>query len=875
MRKIVLLLIVFYSLALAKKDTVKPDSIITSRITEVINIDGILSEEAWQKLPVVSDFTQREPDEGEPPTQQTQVRIGYDDNNLYIGARMYDSSPDSIVARLSRRDDWQESDAFGFYIDPYLDHRSGFYFVLNAAGTYFDGVMLNDDWDDDSWDGVWEGKVRIDNEGWTAEMRIPLSQLRFQEKEEYLWGVNFRRYITRNRENDFVAFTPRNGSGFVSRFPVLRGITNISPTKQVEILPYVRNKSEYLQTEAGSPFDKASRFKPGLGADVKIALSHNLTLDATINPDFGQVEVDPAVVNLSDVETFFEEKRPFFIEGSQIFSFGRGGSRSNWSFNWGNPNFFYSRRIGRAPQGSLPDHDYASVPDGTSIIGAAKLSGKIGEGWNIGMLNAVTMREYAELDNEGNRFEAEVEPATYYGVMRAQKEFDKGFQGLGFIGTGTHRFFKDERLKNDLNEDALVLGTDGWTFLDKNRVWVLTGWLGMSHLRGSKERITNLQRSSIHYLQRPDAENYSLDSNATSMTGYAGRFMLNKQKGNFYLNSAIGFIDPRFDVNDLGFIWRGNVVNGHVAGGYKWTKPVGMSRYSQLNFSIFGSTDFDNNITFAGIWHGGFTQFMNYCWVNWNIAFNPETISNRTTRGGPLMKQLGGVELNLWTGTDNSKEWSIQAGTNNYFSKNGGRFHRFEIETEWKPSANLTLRFSPEFVYDQTEAQYVAAIADPTARHTFGKRYLFARLYQRTLAASLRLNWTFTPELSLQVYVQPLFSSGDYTRFKELAKPRSFDFNNFNDANQNGTNYTVDPDGNGPASTISWSDPDFNFKSVRGNAVLRWEYMPGSTLYFAWTQSRFDYENVGLFQFRKSFDRVWETQPDNIFMVKATYWLSI
>ncbi|UCE19186.1 MAG: carbohydrate binding family 9 domain-containing protein, partial [Gemmatimonadota bacterium] len=567
------------------------------RLSEEVIVDGVLSESVWHNGYCITEFTQREPDEWAEATEKTEVRIAYDDDALYVGARMYDSAPDSIIARLGRRDQWPSADFFRFYIDPYYDRRSGFYFGLNAAGTCDDGILYNDEWSDDSWDGVWEGKVNIDELGWTAEMRIPYSQLRFQKKDTYVWGINFRRCIERKHEHAYVVFVPTDGSGFVSRFVDLVGIDNINPARQMEILPYSRLKAEYVPADPDDPFNDGSRYPPDVGADFKIGLGNNLTLDATINPDFGQVEVDPAVINLGDVETFYSEKRPFFIEGSSIFEFGYGGSRNFWSFNWSGPEFFYSRRIGRRPQGSLPDHDWVQVPEGTQILGATKLSGKIGNNWNVGTLLALTARENAKLDTSGHTFRTEVEPLTYYGVARAQKEMNEGKQGLGFISTLSKRMFEDARLKDDFNGAAGTFGIDGWTFLDAEKMWVITGWAGMTHVSGSMQRMLSLQESSRHYFQRPDASHVNLDSSATSMTGYAGRILVNKQKGNIIFNSALGVIDPKFDLNDMGFMWRTDVINGHLGGGYKWTKPGKYTRYVSLIGAVFQNYDYGWNNT--------------------------------------------------------------------------------------------------------------------------------------------------------------------------------------------------------------------------------------------------------------------------------------
>ncbi len=823
------------------------------RLTEAIAVDGVLSEAVWQNGSGISQFKQRDPNENAEPTEKTIVHVAYDDAALYVAARMFDSAPDSIIARLGRRDAQLTSDMFGFFVDPYYDRRSGFYFSLNAAGTMYDGVLYNDEWDDDSWDGVWEGKVKIDEHGWTAEMRIPYSQLRFQKKEQLVWGVNFRRDIARRNERNYLVFTPKNGSGFVSRFVDLVGIANIAPPRRIEALPYITSKAEYLQHSPNDPFNDGSNYTPGVGADFKIGLGNNLTLDATVNPDFGQVEVDPAVVNLSDVETFFQEKRPFFIEGANIFSFGHGGARSNWGFNWGNPSFFYSRRIGRAPQGSAPAADYLDSPLGTTILGAAKLTGKIANSWNVGMLHGLTAREHAKLQTAGQESRSEVEPMTYYGVTRAQKEFHEGRQGLGFLSTFAQRKFDDGRLRDEINSNALGLGVDGWTFLDKEKMWVVNGWTGLTRVAGNETRLLALQRNPRHYFQRPDAGHVKVDSAATSLMGFAGRFALNKQKGNIMFNSALGFIDPKFDVNDLGFIWRNDVINAHVAGGYKWTKPGKVVRSAQMLGALFQSHDFDGNKIWSGVWQSGFFEFLNYYSVQYNFAYNPQTVSNRRTRGGPLTLNPRGWETGLFINSDSRKAWVFGLSTFGYVQPNYAWDRNLGIDIEWKPSANVSVSLSPSVLWNHEFAQYVDQIEDEQFTPTFGNRYIFAELDQTEFSAGIRLNWTFTPRLSLQFYGQPLISSGDYHDYKQLARAKSFDFTPF---------------------ATDRSD-DFNFKSFRGNAVLRWEYFPGSTLYFVWTQSRADFEDNGEFRFNRSVDRLVDTRPENIFLIKASYWLGL
>lgn len=846
------------------------------RLTGNIVLDGVLNEPVWHGDTSSIRFTQREPIEGGSPSQKTRVVLAYDDAALYVGARMEDEAPDSIIARLGRRDAQTSSDRFTLYIDAYHDRRSGFYFGLNAAGTQYDGVLFNDDWDDDSWDGVWEGKVSIDQQGWTAEIRVPFSQLHFQDASSHIWGFNCSRDIPRNNERDFIVFTPKNGSGFVSRFVDLTGIENITPPRQIEILPYVTTRAEYLQHDAGDPFKTGSKYVPRFGADLKLGLGSNLTLNATINPDFGQVEIDPAVVNLSDVETNFNEKRPFFVEGSTIFNFGQGGANNNWNFNFPWIEFLYTRRIGRGPQGTIASVDYADIPAGTDILGAAKLTGKLGDNWNIGAIQALTGREYADVQTSGVRSRVEVEPMTYYGVTRAMKDFNQGSQAVGFLSTAAVRNFRDDRLRDEINKDAETFGIDGWTFLDTGKTWVLTGWTMLSRLSANPTRLVNIQRSSAHYFQRPDADHLGVDSSRTSLTGYAARFRLNKQKGNFYMNAAVGVVDPKFDVNDVGFMFRTDLINTHVVASYRWTEPGSFYRYIELGGAAFRSYDFGGNKIWDGLFHFGYIEFPNFYSIDWNYAYNPEAVNNRRTRGGPLTINSPGYQIGIFSRSDRNRNIVANAGWNIYQADYNRTWDLF-AGLEWRPAANISMELSPEVQYNFEKSHYIHGLDDSLAAITFGRRYVFAELHQTTVSAGIRLNWTFTPKLSLQMYLQPLISAGAYDHFKQLARPGTYDFTVYgeNGSTFDSQNLVADPDGPGGASPDTLSNPDFNFKSIRANVVLRWEYFSGSTLYLVWTQSRSDVEDVGSLQFNHSINRLIETRPDNIFMAKFSYWWSL
>ena len=847
-----------------------------ARVAGRVTLDGVLAEAAWTNVHPVSDFTQRAPLEGAPATERTEVRILFDNDALYVGARMYDRSPDSVRAQLARRDRIISSDRFIIFLDCYHDRRTGFYFGINAAGTLYDGTLYNDDWDSDTWDGVWEGAVSRDSLGWSAELRIPYSQLRFQTQKSRVWGVNFKREIARRSEMDYLVRTPSNGSGFVSRFGDLVGIDQVSPPPRLEILPYVTTRAEYMGHEAADPFNDGSRLGASAGGDFKLGIGSNLTLNATVNPDFGQVEVDPAVVNLSDVETFFDERRPFFVEGANIFNFGEGGANDFWGFNWANPNFLYSRRIGRAPQAELPDdYDYSTVPSGSNILGAAKLSGKIGN-WSLGTLSAVTSRERADFALGQRRWRQEVEPLTYYSASRAQMEMKGGRHGLGFMNTFTARSFDEPQLRNELSSTALGVGIDGWTTLDKDGVWVVSGWTGVSRVAGTAQQIRDLQEGPVHYFQRPDASYLGVDSNATSLFGYAARVSLNKQKGNWMFNSAVGVVDPGFEVNDLGFQFRGDQINSHVMFGHKWTVPGKLLRSWRLNLAGFRSYNFGGDVTWTGLFLTGLYELRNFSTGQWFVAYNPRTLSDRRSRGGPLMVNQPGVEWDFQLDSDPNKRWIYGFGLHgNHYKLDWEQSWSVRGAVEWRPGARLSLRFEPQIERIGTSAQYVDTFDDALATNTFGHRYVFADLKQTTVSASIRLNWIFTPRLSLEVYAQPLLSSGDYTGFKELARARSYQFTGYPDPSPTSDpdRIVVDPDGaGGPAESHEIDDPNFSLASLRGNAVLRWEYSPGSTLFLVWTQNRSDTESIGTFRTGRALDRLFGAAADNIFLIKLSYW---
>lgn len=847
-----------------------------------ITVDGRLDEPGWNR-PAISGFTQKNPVEGAPPSFPTDVWVLYDDEALYIGAKLHDPSPDSIVNRIGRRDADIRADWFYVGIDSYHDRRTGYFFGVYASGAVTDGTLYNDSWDDDTWDGIWEAAASIGGDGWTAEMKIPYSQLRFTRQESYVWGINFARQIERLNEENYFVMVPKKESGWVSRFADLTGIEKISPPARLEVLPYVvggaRSTSNF---SPGDPFHDGSSGTGNAGADVKVGLGSNLTMNAAINPDFGQVEVDPAVVNLTQFETFYEEKRPFFVEGSNLFEFGYGGANNNWGFNSATPTFFYSRRIGRAPAGRVQHDGYVDFPDATTILGAAKLTGKIGDAWSLAALTALTERERAVVQGaDGMRHRDVVEPLASYNLLRSQKEFDDGRHAIGFIGTAAVRRLGESYLPPQFNSSGLMAGFDGWTTLDSAGTYVVTGWTSFSRIDGSADRLVSVQRSPLHAFQRPGLGHLTLDSSRTSLSGYAGRIAINKQKGNFKLHSAFGWVSPGYDVNDMGFLFRTDNLNGHVVLGYRWYDPDGFFRSKGFNVATFRNYDFGGNKVDEGYFFFYNMEFMNYWGMSGNLVYNPATLDRFGTRGGPMMRNTNryGAYIEAWTDSRNTISYYV--GTNPGRSESGGYRLTLYAGATIKPTSGIQVRISPEFTRDVTIAQWVANVPDPTAAATYGTRHVFGKIDQREISASVRLDWTFTPKLSLQVYLQPLVSVGAYSAFKELREPRSYTFNRYGEDNGStisydaeGGQYTVDPDGAGPAGSLSFSNPDFNFASLRGNAVVRWEFLPGSTAFFVWTHSNFDDSDPGTLDYGRDFGKLFSNgNHDDVFLVKVAYWL--
>jgi Domain of unknown function (DUF5916)/Carbohydrate family 9 binding domain-like len=848
----------------------------TIRATTPIVVDGQLNDEVWLRTPAATEFIQREPDEGKPATEATELRIAYDETALYVAARLKDREPARIARQLARRDQDAEADSFTVVLDPHHDHLTGASFAVTAAGVQLDATIFNDTSQDSSWDAVWVSAVTVDESGWCLEMRIPYSQLRFPSADRLTFGINAMRYIQRKKEQAWLVHVPKTESGLASRMGHLEGLNGVVPHRTVEFLPYVVSRAEFLERSSpADPFNDGARAFAGMGVDLKYRVSSNLSLDGTINPDFGQVEVDPAVVNLTAFETFFEEKRPFFIEGANIFSnFGRTGTNNFWGFNRVEPIIFYSRRIGRSPQGSATG-DFVDAPTASTILGAAKLTGKTRRGWNVGLLDAVTGRERAKTVTDGVGAKTEVEPLSNYLVLRAQREITQR-AAIGALATAVNRDLSDPGLHEQLPAQAYVAGVDGHYYLDQKRDWVIHGRIAGSQLQGSTGAISRLQQASQRYFQRPDAAHLEFNPAATMLRGWTGSVNLNRQSGIHGLNAALWAVNPGFDSSDAGFNFMSDRAGMHVT--YQWKNPkvnsVVRERFAAI--AKFYTWNYGRELQSDGVFALGNVQFKNYWTAFGNALYFRAAQDDRGTRGGPSMASpsargaFGGVE------SDGRKRLRLGANSN-YESNEAGAWNvNASVNLRFIPASSLEISSGPSFGRTHALAQYVQSVVDPVATATFGSRYVFATLNQKEFSLQTRVNYVLSPKMSVQVYMQPLVSVGDYLEFKEFARPRSFEFIRYGIDRGELTydpvarRYTVEP-GDGGAS-FGFDDPDFNFKSLRLNAIFRWEWKPGSAMYLVWTEQRQDQAHPGEFAFRRDFGSTFGAPADDVLMFKIAYW---
>jgi hypothetical protein len=828
--------------------TARVDAVAVPAMSNAIRVSAALNEEVWQLATPADAFRQRDPQDGGEPSQRTEFRVAYDAFHLFVKVRAYDNEPDKIVTYLTRRDQDSPCDWLHVYVDSYHDNRTAYEFAVNPSGVKIDRYWYNDNNRDDSWDAVWEVAVSRDSQGWTAEFRIPFSQLRFNPSQGSTFGFAVARRIGRLNETDTWPLLSRSATGYVSSFGELGGLSMAASPKKLELVPYtVANLTR--QPTGGSPLVNASDPGGAVGMDMKYALTPGLTFTGTVNPDFGQVEADPAVVNLSAFETFFSERRPFFVEGSGTFNFGLDCNDGACT------GLFYSRRIGRSPQGTgdLPSGDgiYTDSPSQSTILGAGKLTGRVGK-YSIGVLQAATQEETAHVLTNGVSTRQPVEPLSSYTVGRVRREFANQ-SSIGLMVTAVKRQLGDSL--RFLPDSAYTSGVD-WDLRFKKR-YSITGYTVGSHLHGEPDAIDRIQQNSRHYFQRPDSASTSLDPTRTVLEGGAASIGISKIGGErVRLNSNVSVKSPGFDINDVGFMRRADqrTIGNWLQ--FRNEKPNRWLRSRYINFNEYAGWNSDGDLLYSGGNVNANFTFVNNWSAGGGTNVNALGFDDRATRGGPGVYSEGYNNFWSWFNTDNRKALSL-----NFFTGAGrdgihSWFRDHEIFATYRPISALTLTTGVRINRAVNDSQWTGLVTDTDTRD----HYVFGRIDQTTVALTERFNYTMTPTLSLQLYAEPFVSNGDYGAFKELVNGRSRSY----DARYAPVAYDLTANG----------DPNFNVKSFRTTNVLRWEYKPGSTLFVVWQQARENDFVPGGFRFGRDMHDIFGVAPKNVFLVKLGYWLN-
>jgi hypothetical protein len=848
---------------------------ITIRTGSDINIDGVFDEEAWNLVDWSEGFIQREPHAAQPATQNTKFKIIYDNNYLYCAIRCFDSAPDSIVSRLCRRDafdgDWVEIN-----IDSYHDLRSAFSFNVNAAGVKGDETVSNDDQWDSSWEPIWYVKTTIDSFGWNAEIKIPFTQLRFGKQDNYIWGFQVNRRLFRKEESSSWQYVSPNATGWVHNFGELHGISNIKPRKQKDITPYIVGGLKSYQRDSDNPFASGKDFFGNVGVDGKFGITNDLTLDFTINPDFGQVEADPSEVNLTTFETKFEERRPFFIEGKSILSYTLTDGGTPMS----NDNLFYSRRIGKKPTYDLDldenEDEYAKYPENTTILGAFKLTGKTKKGWSVGLFESVTQKEVAEIDSAGVRHKQDVEPSTNYLAGRLQKDFNGSNSRIGIILTATNRKLDDPYLLDEMPKEAYSGGFDLFhQWKDKTYYFTVKG--AFSTIRGSKNAIYGYQTSSPHYFQRPDASHLRVDSTKTHLEGNGGIFQIGKAGNSRWMYCTwITWRSPGMNLNDEGYMNRNDEIQEIAWIGFRQREPFSIFRNFNANTNQWYGATFGNEKRYVGGNINFSSMFKNYWSLGGGISRDGKSISTETLRGGPSLQYDGITSYWANTNTDYRKKIHFYFNFYSEFRDYGNaEYLSYIIGSNYQATDALKISLEPGYTKRSDKIEYVSTLDDLAV-----PRYIRGTIEQTTLSMTVRCNFSITPDFSIQLYAMPFISAGKYkdSEFKYITDAGADNFEDqymtYNASqlkyNSDDEEYEVDENLDG-STDYTFDQPNFNVYDFNANLVIRWEYLPGSTLYLVWSQNRNTSDSNGNFSLNQDTKTLFDTYPKDVVLIKLSY----
>jgi hypothetical protein len=850
-------------------------SAMAKRTTSAPTIDGSLTDAVWASATKHSGFLQREPISNGAPSEHTEFAVLYDDSNIYVGVWLHDKNPSKVIGNLTRRDQGSVSDLVRVAFDSYYDHRTAFGFGINPSGVQSDFVIYDDSNIDDSWDAVWEaGSQKIasgPDAGWSAEFRIPLSQLRFSDAAKQIWGIQIIREIAASGEVNAWSPWPRTEERVVSQFGTLNGISNIVAGRRLELLPYLTGGVARTVVEPNDPLNDGTSLRRNVGLDAKYGLSSAFTLSATVNPDFGQVEADPSQVNLSANELFFQERRPFFLEGGDLFNLSIGDENGE--------SLFYSRRIGGAPHGSI-EGEFVDAPTSTAIYGAAKVSGKTGSGWSLGILDAVTAQENATAVNgEGTKSSQAIEPLTNFLAARVKKDFREGASSIGAFLTGVQRDLSEPALKKILHSQAYSGSIDGLHRFGTGNHYSASMTLYGTHVLGSKDAIARTQRLNRHLFQRPDASNVTYDPQRTSLTGSAIAWALRKQSGSDPWRFGTGgdIRSTAFEANDLGFQQESDRLFSYAYLNYRDNEPGGGLQSFRINGSLYQISNLEPRLlTWGGNLNGGL-KTADYWDMYVGTNYNVNRWSPRELRGGPALRADNSVSIFSGINSDSRKPIQISANANaGGTAASDSWYAGANIDVRWQARSNLDLSVGPNFSIAEDDQQYVGELADMMDN----SHYIFARIRQVTTALTMRVAWTLTPRLGFQLYAQPFVSTGAYGQYKDIDQPgakkygdRAYEYGLGDiEVTNDGVNVFRDRSGK---NSYGFSRPDFSFSELRSTAVVRWEYRPGSTVFAIWSHGQSQSDENGRFSIGRNVKALSKADSEDVVMVKANYWFGL
>ncbi|MDR2119945.1 MAG: carbohydrate binding family 9 domain-containing protein [Tannerella sp.] len=864
----------------AQQDTVIPFEKAYKRVYRITKtdgsrpvIDGRIDDEFWKRHGVWTEtFVQVTPRERHPSSSPTKAKLAFDDKYIYVAIYCKDDRPEKTIRFIGNRDDNTVGDLVSIAFDTYHDYRAAPEFNINAGGSKTDLIVTDRLSVNRSWNAVWEGRTHVDakDSSWTAELRIPFGQLRYNRfPEDGLWGLHIRRVIRRNNEVQNWSMIPLKNNGHVFSFGVMEGMNDLPKSKGIEITPYVMAKYRLDPEIAGNPYRKGRMWERNAGIDAKFGLS-DFTLDLTVNPDFGQIELDPSVMNLTAYETFYDEKRPFFLEGKHILDFADGGDM-----------MFYTRRIGAAPsytpETSAADGSFAEPKGNVPIIGALKLTGTSRQGVTVGAIQSLTARSTARVTRNGAESRETVEPLTNYTVVRVQKN-RKGNTLLGGMITSVNRFPDQPHLKSLMVRNAFTAGID-FTHYFNNRLYYIDTKGMFSSLNGSREAIERLQNNPVHYFGRESATGYlGVDRARTSLNGTGG-YVRAGRRGNdkWAFSENFAWASPGFDLNDVGYLKQADILQNTSEIQFRRTDIWSAFRSNTLTLTQnnrwdYGGTPFLNT---AGLtWQ---TMFLNRFELTATETYTWNRLDSRKLRGGPDLRYDPSYATALAFNTDKAKRIVFTLKYQDTYSVN-------EIDREQTVIPGVALRMgnhvhlTGEFTYSRNtdNTQYV------TATSTYSSVYfapVMGRMDQKTYGLTMKLQVNITPDVSLQFYGAPFTSTAKYGDFKKAADTRSrttsarYRLLAPEEVRYRDGIYTIN--GNDGAGTYLFPDPDFNFNEFRSNLVARWEYLPGSTLYFVWEHRMSGRENRFIPAWNDNLERMFSLPSANTLMVKMNYWFDL